>query len=193
MNSLLAEDVRAATSKFWRFGVGAGRRFLGTDYRSISTPKALTILLKIWMSSFCKHPTKYSLTFIRNCRRRIREREFKPILVTSSVFWSMGGKEHLLCKSSIISKYCCLIKNRSAGTDKQFAWDFELGFAAAEHRLMMFYEDYIHDGVAMAEWRHSGLPLAREERLRQGARTRKEILAAAKQLCVEDPTLIRND
>jgi hypothetical protein len=70
---------------------------------------------------------------------------------------------------------------------------FELGVATAEHRLMTIYEDYIHDGVAMSEWRHAGLPLAREERLRQGARTRKEILAAAKKLYAGDPALIRND
>jgi len=70
---------------------------------------------------------------------------------------------------------------------------FELGVAVAEHRLMTIYEDYIHDGVAMSEWRHAGLPLAREERLRQGLRTRREILGAAKKLYAADPSLVRND
>jgi hypothetical protein len=70
---------------------------------------------------------------------------------------------------------------------------FELGFATSEHRLMVIYEDYVHDGVAMSEWRKAGLPLARGERLRQGARTRKEILAAAEKLYAADASLIRND
>jgi hypothetical protein len=70
---------------------------------------------------------------------------------------------------------------------------FELGVATAEHRLMVLFEDYIHDGVAMKEWRQAGLPLARKQRLRQGARSRGEILAAAKRLYTADPTLIRND
>lgn len=70
---------------------------------------------------------------------------------------------------------------------------FELGVATAEHRLMVLYEDYIHDGVAMKQWRQAGLPLARKQRLRQGARSRGEILAAAKRLYAADPSLIRND
>jgi hypothetical protein len=57
---------------------------------------------------------------------------------------------------------------------------FELGFAAAEHRVMTAYEDYLHDGIAMSEWRSAGLPRARQKRLRQGARTRQEVLSAAK-------------
>jgi hypothetical protein len=70
---------------------------------------------------------------------------------------------------------------------------FELGSAAAEHRLMASYEDYIHDGIAMSEWRNAGLPRAREERLRQGARTRREVLSAAKRLYESDSSLLRND
>jgi hypothetical protein len=70
---------------------------------------------------------------------------------------------------------------------------FELGYAAGQHRMMVNYEDYVHDGMAMAEWRDAGLPKAREERLRQGARTRAEILKAAKRLYEEDPELVRND
>jgi len=70
---------------------------------------------------------------------------------------------------------------------------FELGFAAAEHRLMTCYEDYLHDGIAMSEWRRAGLPKAREERLRLGSRTRNEIVAAAKRLYAADPSLVRND
>jgi hypothetical protein len=70
---------------------------------------------------------------------------------------------------------------------------FELGFAAAEHRLMTYYEDYLHDGIAMSEWRSAGLPRARQERLRQGARTRQEVLSAAKRLYENDPSLVRND
>ena len=38
-----------------------------------------------------------------------------------------------------------------------------------------------------------GLPKAREERLRQGAKTRAEIVTAAKQLYRSDPLLARND
>jgi hypothetical protein len=70
---------------------------------------------------------------------------------------------------------------------------FELGFAAAEHRVMTAYEDYLHDGIAMSVWRQAGLPKAREERLRQGNRTRAEVLKAAKQLYTTNPELIRND
>jgi hypothetical protein len=70
---------------------------------------------------------------------------------------------------------------------------FELGFATAEHRLMTAYEDYLHDGIAMSEWRNAGLPRAREERLRQGARTRREVLSAAKRLYEKDASLVRND
>ncbi len=70
---------------------------------------------------------------------------------------------------------------------------FELGCAVAEHRLMVNYEDYVHDGVAMSEWRDSGLPKARQERIRQGAKTRAAVLSAAKQLHEKHPELARND
>ena len=70
---------------------------------------------------------------------------------------------------------------------------FELGFAAAKHRLMTAYEDYLHDGVAMSEWRNTGLPRARQEGLRQGARTRQEVLSAATRLYENDASLVRND
>jgi hypothetical protein len=70
---------------------------------------------------------------------------------------------------------------------------FELGMAAAEHRLIDTYEDYLLDGMAMADWREEGLPAARAERLRQGQRSRTAILKAAKSLYEKDPTLIRND
>jgi hypothetical protein len=43
---------------------------------------------------------------------------------------------------------------------------FELGVAAAEHRIMVAYEGYFWDGIAMSEWREAGLPKARQERLR---------------------------
>lgn len=69
----------------------------------------------------------------------------------------------------------------------------ELGFAAAEHRLMASYEEYLHDGIAMSEWRSAGLPRARQERLRQGARTRQEVLSAAQRLYERDSSLVRND
>jgi hypothetical protein len=59
--------------------------------------------------------------------------------------------------------------------------------------MMVSYEDYVHDGIAMSEWRNAGLPKARQERLRQGARTRAEILKAAERLYGEDPMLVRND
>jgi hypothetical protein len=45
----------------------------------------------------------------------------------------------------------------------------------------------------MAEWRESGLPKARAERLRQGARSREAIVRAAKALYQTRPELIRND
>jgi hypothetical protein len=70
---------------------------------------------------------------------------------------------------------------------------FELGFAAAQHRMMVSYEDYVHDGIAMSEWREAGLPKARQERLRRGATTRAEILKAAQKLYQHDPALVRND
>jgi hypothetical protein len=70
---------------------------------------------------------------------------------------------------------------------------FELGVAAAEHRIMHVFEDYIHDGISIAEWRDEGLPRARAERLRQGKRTRKAILNAAKSLYEKNPELVRND
>jgi hypothetical protein len=70
---------------------------------------------------------------------------------------------------------------------------FELGFAAALHRMIINYEDYIYAGISMEEWRTAGLPRAREERLRQGAKTRAEIVSAAKRLYRSDPLLVRND
>lgn len=70
---------------------------------------------------------------------------------------------------------------------------FELGFAAAYHRMMINYEDYVYDGIAMEEWRTAGLPKAREERLRQGAKTRAEIVSAAKSLYRSNPLLVKND
>ena len=70
---------------------------------------------------------------------------------------------------------------------------FELGMAAAEHRLIDTYEDYLFDGMAMSDWREEGLPKARAERLRQGQQSRKAILEAAKTLYAKDPTLTRND
>jgi hypothetical protein len=70
---------------------------------------------------------------------------------------------------------------------------FELGFAAAYHRMMISYEDYVYDGISMEEWRTAGLPKAREERLRQGAKTRACVVTAAKQLYRSEPMLVRND
>jgi hypothetical protein len=70
---------------------------------------------------------------------------------------------------------------------------FELGMAAAEHRILDVYEDYIWEGIAVEEWRAAGLPRAREERLRQGLRTRTAIVNAARRLYEQNPALIRND
>jgi hypothetical protein len=70
---------------------------------------------------------------------------------------------------------------------------FELGMAAAEHRVFSAYEDYLLSGMAMAEWREDGLPKARVERLRQGERSRSAILKAAKKLYGANPDLFRND
>jgi hypothetical protein len=70
---------------------------------------------------------------------------------------------------------------------------FELGMAAAEYQVMDNYEEYMVDGIAMSEWRESGLPKARAERLRQGIRSRNAILEAARALYAKEPALIRND
>lgn len=70
---------------------------------------------------------------------------------------------------------------------------FELGYAVSQHQIMANFENYFDDGYAMSEWRESGLPKAREERLRQGARTRAAIAKAAERLYTEDHSLIRND
>jgi hypothetical protein len=55
---------------------------------------------------------------------------------------------------------------RAARTSDQSR--FELGMAAAEYDVMEHYEEYMFDGIAMSEWRESGLPKARAQRLRQG-------------------------
>jgi hypothetical protein len=83
----------------------------------------------------------------------------------------------------------------SPGTDveKAVRAAFELGMATAEHRLIAVYEDYVYDGMALEDWRESGLPKARAERLRQGARTRGAIVKAAKRVYALNRDLIRND
>jgi hypothetical protein len=65
--------------------------------------------------------------------------------------------------------------------------------AAAEHRLLDSYEDFLFAGMALSEWRESGLPKARAERLRLGKTTRLAIVKAARQLYKADPGLLRND
>lgn len=70
---------------------------------------------------------------------------------------------------------------------------FELGMATAEHRLMDTYEDYLWDGMALSEWRETGLPMARAERLRQGKVTHMAVVSAARQLYKADQNLKRND
>jgi hypothetical protein len=70
---------------------------------------------------------------------------------------------------------------------------FEFGYSAALHSMIVNYEDYIHDGIAMSRWRCAGLPKAQRERLRQGQKSRAEILQAARRLYEDDPTLVRND
>ena len=70
---------------------------------------------------------------------------------------------------------------------------FELGMAAAEYEVMDSYEEYMFNGIAISEWRESGLPKARAERLRQGFRSRNAILEAARALYGKEPALIRND
>ena len=70
---------------------------------------------------------------------------------------------------------------------------FELGYAASHFRFFHAYEDYLWEGVAVTEWRDAGLPRAREERLRQGARSRTAVLKAAELLYASDRSLIRND
>ncbi len=70
---------------------------------------------------------------------------------------------------------------------------FELGMAAAEHRFLDFYEEYVFDGIAISEWRESGLPKARAERLRQGKLTHTAVVNAARALYQREPSLVRND
>lgn len=70
---------------------------------------------------------------------------------------------------------------------------FELGMAAAEHRMLNLYEDYLFAGMAMSEWREDGLPKARAERLRQGEKSRSAIVKAADKLYAANPALCRND
>lgn len=70
---------------------------------------------------------------------------------------------------------------------------FELGMATAEFRLLDTYEDYLLDGMAMSEWRESGLPRAREERIRLGKVTHKAVVEAARTLYSKDQLLVRND
>jgi len=79
----------------------------------------------------------------------------------------------------------------NAGTALRAA--FELGMATAEHRLIAIYEEYIHSGMALKEWRESGLPKASAERRRLGNQTRNAITGAAKQLYASDRLLVRND
>ncbi|QIG49445.1 hypothetical protein G5V57_18015 [Nordella sp. HKS 07] len=88
-----------------------------------------------------------------------------------------------------------LLSREPPATDmeKALRLAFEFGAAVAEHMTMTCYEDYMWDGIAMSEWRESGLPTAREERLRQGVKTRNAIAAAAKALFKQSPELIRND
>lgn len=70
---------------------------------------------------------------------------------------------------------------------------FELGMATAEHRLIDTYEEYLWDGMALSEWRETGLPMARAERLRQGKITHTAVVAAARKLFKTNPNLKRND
>jgi hypothetical protein len=90
---------------------------------------------------------------------------------------------------------CAVTDDREPHNDTERAVRaaFEFGMAASEHRVMHLFEDYIFDGISMAEWRESGLPRAREERLRHGARTRHAVVEAAKKLYAEERLLLRND
>ncbi len=69
---------------------------------------------------------------------------------------------------------------------------FELGFAAAELRLKGIYEDAIIEGFRMQEGREIGLPAACAARKRQGRRSRRAIVRAAKGLFAEKPSLVHN-
>ena len=84
------------------------------------------------------------------------------------------------------------LPSRAARTSRIRA-AFELGMAAAEYHVMDNCEQYMFDGIAMSGWRESGLPKARAERLRQGIRSRKAILEAARALYGKEPALIRNN
>lgn len=59
---------------------------------------------------------------------------------------------------------------------------FELGMATAEHRLLDTYEHYLWDGMALSDWRETGLPMARAERLRCGKITHTAVVGAARRL-----------
>ena len=104
------------------------------------------------------------------------------------------GRQRVIALQQLKSFDVLLSRDKPADNQgKAVMAAFELGFAAALHRMMINYEDYVWDGIAMEEWRTAGLPKAREERLRQGAKTRAEIVSAAKRLYRSDPILVRND
>jgi hypothetical protein len=77
--------------------------------------------------------------------------------------------------------------------DRALRLAFELGSAAAEHRVFDSYEEYFWEGIALAEGRETGRLKARAERLRQGEKTRNAILKAAQELYAKRPDLLRND
>ena len=124
-------------------------------------------LSKRWTTSSCKPQIRYSPEFYRKLQEKNSPEGIEADF--SYEFRLLGyGRQRALALQKLDYLKVLLSEKKPMRKDRQAVrLGFELGFAAAEHRLMSFYEDYIHDGVAMAEWRHAGLPLAREERLRQ--------------------------
>lgn len=84
-------------------------------------------------------------------------------------------------------------KDPANNAEKAVRAAFELGMATAEYRLIAVYENYVYDGMALEDWREAGLPKARAERLRQGAKTREAVIKAAKRVYALDRGLVRND
>jgi hypothetical protein len=100
-----------------------------------------------------------------------------------------------LCELSKLDALNALLTDEEPNNDRDRALRlaFELGSAAAEYRVVDTWEDYIRNGIALAEGREEGLPKARAERKRQGEKTRNAILKAAQELYAKRPELIRND
>ena len=84
--------------------------------------------------------------------------------------------------------------NNSYGIEADGSFAFRLAEYARQRTLTLQKLGMFDTLLAEeSEWRESGLPKARAERLRQGIRSRNAILEAARALYGKEPALIRND